>query len=65
MAIRSAKRKQTTIYLEPVQLARLARLAAATRVPMAEYIRDGVELVLAREEERLRRIGRVLPPIVP
>lgn len=37
---------QTTVYLETDQLHALEHLSKATRVPMAVYIRDGVEMLL-------------------
>ena len=36
----------TTVYLEPEQQARLQDLSATTRVPMQEYLREGVDYVL-------------------
>ncbi len=50
----SANRKKvsTTVYLTPEQNERLKALTAKTRVVTAEYIREGVELVLAKYEEQ-------------
>jgi len=39
----------TTIYLGPGQIDRLRALSDRTRVPMAVYIRDGIDLILLRE----------------
>ncbi len=42
------KKLATTVYLTHEQRAQLAALNARTRVPVAEYIRDGIDLILAR-----------------
>lgn len=47
----SREKKSTTVYLERVQLAALERLHQRTRVPIAVYLREGVDLVLARYGE--------------
>ena len=42
-----ARRKiSTTIYITPEQSERLKLLHARTRVPVAEYIRQGIDMVL-------------------
>jgi predicted DNA-binding protein len=38
----------TTVYLEPEQHRKLKALQERTRVPMAAYIREGIDLVLTR-----------------
>ncbi len=44
-----ARRKiSTTIYITPEQDARLKLLHERTKVPVAEYIRQGIDLVLDR-----------------
>ncbi len=44
-----ARRKiSTTIYITPEQDARLKLLHDRTKVPVAEYIRQGIDLVLER-----------------
>ncbi len=44
-----ARRKiSTTIYITPEQDAQLKLLHDRTRVPVAEYIRQGIDLVLER-----------------
>ena len=48
-----SKKVSTTVYLTPDQLDRLKQLSTETRVPVAEYIREGVEMVLGRYEEKL------------
>lgn len=48
------KRVQRTIYLDPEQEEQLQELSKRTRVPMAEYVRDGLSLVLEREASGLK-----------
>lgn len=43
----SRRKISTTVYLEPDQDRRLRRLHARTNVPIAWYIRRGIDLVLA------------------
>jgi hypothetical protein len=40
------KKLSTTVYITPEQDARLKLLHARTKVPVAEYIRQGIDLVL-------------------
>jgi predicted DNA-binding protein len=40
------KKISTTIYITPEQNERLKVLNARTKVPVAEYIRQGIDLVL-------------------
>jgi hypothetical protein len=42
------KKISTTVYITPEQDARLKELHARTKVPVAEYIRQGIDLVLDR-----------------
>lgn len=44
-----------SIYPEKKQLKRLDRLSAATRVPKAEYIREGIDLLLNKYEDHTRK----------
>ena len=44
----SRRKVSTTIYITEEQNEALKRLHAETRVPVAEYIRQGIDLVLAR-----------------
>ena len=46
------KKLTTTIYVTPEQDAALKRLHARTRVPVAVYIREGIDLVLERHQEK-------------
>jgi predicted DNA-binding protein len=47
------KKLSTTIYITPEQDARLKLLHERTKVPIAVYIREGIDLVLARYEKLL------------
>ena len=47
------KKVSTTIYIEPEQLEQLKLLNERTKVPMAEYIREGIDLVLAKHQDKL------------
>jgi ribbon-helix-helix protein len=49
----SRKKISTTVYITPEQDALLKRLHGRTRVPVAEYIREGIDLVLARYRDQL------------
>ncbi|MBK7399155.1 MAG: ribbon-helix-helix domain-containing protein [Myxococcales bacterium] len=42
------KKLSTTIYIEPEQQERLKVLHERTKVPIAVYIREGIDLVLAK-----------------
>jgi predicted DNA-binding protein len=43
----------TTIYITPEQAERLKQLHARTKVPVAEYIRQGIDLILEKYKEHL------------
>lgn len=47
------KKVSTTIYIEPEQLELLKVLNERTKVPMAEYIREGIDLVLSKHRDKL------------
>jgi hypothetical protein len=49
----SRKKISTTVYITPEQDAALKSLNARTKVPVAEYIRQGIELVLAKYKDQL------------
>jgi hypothetical protein len=49
----SRKKISTTVYITPEQDALLKRLHGRTRVPVAEYVREGIDLVLARYRDQL------------
>jgi hypothetical protein len=44
-----------SIYPEKKQLKRLDKLSAVTRVPKAEYIREGLDLLLKKYEALTRK----------
>ena len=47
------KKISTTIYITPEQNLRLKELNAKTKVPVAEYIRQGIDLVLEKYKAQL------------
>ncbi len=47
------KKISTTIYITPEQNERLKLLHQRTKVPVAVYIREGIDLVLERHEDHL------------
>ncbi len=42
------KKKTITVYITPEQDQRLHRLHDRTKVPIAEYIRQGIDLILKK-----------------
>ena len=44
----SRKKISTTVYITPEQDAALKQLNSKTKVPVAEYIRQGIDLVLEK-----------------
>jgi hypothetical protein len=49
----SDKKISTTVYLTPAQHAQLKVLHDRTKVPMAELIRQGIDMVLAKHADKL------------
>lgn len=49
----SRKKISTTIYITPEQADRLKLLHERTKVPVAVYIREGIDLVLERYDHVL------------
>ena len=49
----SRKKISTTVYITPEQNERLHLLHTRTKVPVAVYIREGIDLVLKRYEHAL------------
>ena len=47
------KKISTTIYITPEQNERLKELNQKTKVPVAEYIRQGFDLILEKHKEEL------------
>jgi predicted DNA-binding protein len=43
----------TTVYITPEQNEQLKLLHQKTKVPVAEYIRQGIDLILEREKKHL------------
>ncbi len=49
----SRKKISTTVYITPEQDAQLKLLHHRTKVPVAEYIRQGIDLILAKHRAQL------------
>lgn len=49
----SRKKVSTTVYITAEQSEQLKQLNLKTKVPVAEYIREGIDLVLERYESKL------------
>lgn len=49
----SPKKLATTVYITEEQQALLKELNRRTRVPIAEFIREGIDLVLAKHRSQL------------
>ena len=49
----SRKKISTTIYITPAQSERLKLLHSRTKVPVAVYIREGIDMVLKHYEHLL------------
>ena len=47
-------KKLTTLYVDVELLKRLNRLSAVTRVPMAVYTREAVDLALDKHEKQIK-----------
>ena len=47
-----------TVYMEPEQQEKLSVLNETTRVPIAVYVREGIDLVLLREEGKLAELEK-------
>ncbi len=43
----------TTIYITPEQMEKLKALNNKTKVPVAEYIRQGIDLILEKHKEEI------------
>ena len=54
MLARMSRRKlSTTIYITEEQNVELKRLHEITKVPVAEYIRQGIDLILERHRQQV------------
>jgi len=49
----SRKKISTTVYITPEQNQLLKKLHERTKVPVAEYIRQGIDLVLEKYADQL------------
>jgi hypothetical protein len=49
----SRKKVSTTVYITPEQDILLKQLHARTKVPVAEYVRQGIDLVLEKYRDQL------------
>jgi hypothetical protein len=49
----SRKKISTTVYITPEQDAQLKVLTRRTKVPVAEYIRQGIDLILEQNRDKL------------
>ena len=47
------KKISTTIYITPEQSERLKQLHDKTKVPVAEYIRQGIDMLLEKQKHQL------------
>jgi predicted DNA-binding protein len=47
------KKISTTVYITQEQNERLKQLNKKTKVPVAEYIREGIDLVLDKHKDQL------------
>ena len=57
------KKISTTVYITPEQDAHLKALHDRTKVPVAEYIRQGIDLVLEKYRDQLPgQVDLRLPP---
>ena len=57
----SSRKVATTIYITQEQDQKLKMLSEATGASMAQYIRDGIDLVLKQHADRLpRQLGLLL-----
>ncbi len=53
VTVLSRKKISTTVYITPEQDAQLKLLTARTKVPVAEYVRQGIDLVLEKYRDQL------------
>jgi len=53
VAVMSRKKLSTTVYITPEQNELLKALHDRTKVPVAEYIRQGIDLVLEKYADKL------------
>jgi Arc/MetJ-type ribon-helix-helix transcriptional regulator len=51
-------REKISVYLDKRQTEALQALTKETRVKMADYIREGVDLILAKYQKELKKAGK-------
>lgn len=61
----SRKKISTTVYIEPDQNEKLHTLHGRTKVPVAVYIREGIDLVLKKYEHMLPGQMNLVEPLAP
>jgi hypothetical protein len=44
-----------SVFIDEMKVARLNRLSATTRIPKAALVREGVDLMLEKHEEKFKR----------
>ncbi len=59
----TTKKRSASFHLDPMQLARLARLSQLTKAPQAAIVREGVDTAIEAWEARLVSQGTTLPPL--
>jgi hypothetical protein len=59
------KKVSTTVYLTEDQVAALRTLHHRTRVPIAEYIRMGIDMILEKHSEKLPGQISLFEPTAP
>jgi predicted DNA-binding protein len=47
-----------TVFIDPELVKELKKLSANTRVPMAEYVREGIGMVLMRYQRELKKFPK-------
>lgn len=52
---KATQRVRLNTYIEAEQKAALDRLSEQTRVPWAEYVREGINMVLAKYRKKARK----------
>ena len=44
-----------SVFIDEIKVARLSKLSATTRIPKAALVREGIDLMLDKHEEQLKR----------
>ncbi len=52
--MRIGKKESMVVYLRPEQKEALKRLSDKTRVPMQEYLREAVDMVLKKHKQEMK-----------